>query len=145
MEKKKETTATNLPPCLQYGLSHSKRYVPSPIREFLVERDAESNFIKMKSDVHLLLHQKDMQKHIGTSVIQRYIDEQRQSAMQSLIPHENLTDDELFNLIEPKEVNNITTAYEFAKYLQSNSKEFNKRYNDAVEAKRRVGNMKYIK
>lgn len=107
-------------PALSYGLSHTKQYKPSPIAPFLIERDSKGRFIKRHSDAYLLLRQRKLQESIGVDVIRGYLDALRSVHGSSLIPHEDLTDDELFSLIEPKQVNNLTTAHEFAKFLKSN-------------------------
>lgn len=106
---------------LTYGISHSKEYKPSPVAKFLVEKNKETGrFLKRHSDAFLLLRQNKLQQSIGADVIRGYLDNLRAVHGSSMIPSENLTDDELFSLIEPKSVNNLTTAHEFAQYLKAN-------------------------
>ena len=130
----------NLPPCLTFGISHSKEYKPSVIANYLVDKDSDGNFIKRHSDAFLLLRQKKLQETIGTEAIRAYLDQMRQNAVQSVVPHDNLSDKELFALIEPKEVNNITTAYEFAKYLKDNSDKVKAKHKELADKKQQMIN-----
>lgn len=119
----KTTTPEKMHSCMTYGVSHTKSYKPSVISPFLIDKSADGKFLKRHSDAYLLLRQNKLQQTIGAEAIRSYLDQQRAVATSSLIPHDNLTDDELFQLIEPKDVNNLTTAYEFAQYLEQNSKQ----------------------
>lgn len=115
-----------LHPCLTYGLSHSKEYVPSVVSPFLVDKDSEGKFIKRHSDAYLLLRQKNIEKTIGVQSIRNYLDMQQAAAQRSSVDTTQLSDDDILQLIEPREINNLTTAYEYAQYLQKNSKEVSK-------------------
>lgn len=127
------TTKEN--PCLSYGISHSKQYKPSIVSKFINERDEDGNLIKCHSDAWLLLRQRKLQETIGAESIRRYIDNLR--VQQTTSSASDLTDDELFALIPPKEVNNLTTSYEYSKYLQQNSDEFKKNYEKLTNMKKR--------
>lgn len=131
----KTTAPVNLHSCLTYGISHTKEYKPSIIAPFLIDKSKDGKFLKRHSDAFLLLRQNKLQQTIGTDAIRAYLDNQRAAAIASLIPHDNLTDDELFQLIEPKEVNNLTTAYEFAQYLEQNSKQIKAKHKELSERK----------
>lgn len=109
-----------------YGLGHSKFYNKSVVADFLVDRDDDGNIININSDVNLILRQKSIYRKVGVENLRDYV--------QNLM-HEDKTrdmrdfsDDELFQLIEPKSINTLTTAYEYAKYLQANSKQLKERY-----------------
>lgn len=111
-----------------YGLGHSKFYTKSVVADFLIDRDDNGNVININSDVNLILRQKSLYRKVGIENLRDYV--------QNLM-HEDKTrdmrdfsDDELFQLIEPKSINNITTAYEYAKYLQAHSKQLKERYED---------------
>lgn len=130
MATKRETVASvdvnTMHPCMSYGLRHSKQYVPDPISQFLYEKDDDGNLIKKHSDIHLLLREKDLQKQIGTEVCRRYFESLQRS--DSSIDTSSLTDDELFDLVPLKAVNNLTTSYEFSKYLEAHKKELKENY-----------------
>lgn len=105
----------------QYGTSHSKFYKPSVVAPFLVEKDSTGNVICYRSDRYLLLRQQSKANQIGAESIRRYLD-----GLTDKTHHANsasLTDDELFSLIPPKAVNNLTTATEYLEYLASQEKE----------------------
>lgn len=121
-----------------YGAQHSRKYKPSVVSSFLVDRDDKGRVVKIHSDVHLLLHQENLQKKIGIDAIRNYIDQMHVNAT----PRPNLTDDELFGLIEPKEINNITDAWKFAKYLQDNSDKVKTAYNDYVAKRKELEQFK---
>lgn len=114
-----------------YGASHSKTYTKSVVSDFLVDKDKENGFTKYHSDVNLLLRQQSLHKKIGVDLLRDYVNGLEISERDK----HDFTDDELFSLIEPKEINNLTTAYEYAKYLKKNSDDIKKRYKDMKKAK----------
>lgn len=122
----KEKTV-KLPSCLTYGVKHSRSYVPSLVTQFLDERDEKGCMLKRHSDIHLLLRQESLQRKIGVDALRRYFDQNMMNGNRSGTT-DNLTDDQLFELIPLKEVNNLTTAYEWACYLSDNEKELKSRY-----------------
>lgn len=123
MEKEK------LSPCMTYGSKHTRRYVQSPIAQFLVERDDDGNMIKIHSDVYLLLHQKNIQRHLGVDAIRSYLN----SMIVPSSPMPDLSDDELMELIPPKDVNNLTTSYQYCKYLQEHSETIKQNYKNKLK------------
>lgn len=120
------------PPCQTYGIKHSRHYVPSLVTKFLDERDSDGRLIKRHNDVHLILRQEKLQRTIGVEALRRHFDSMRMNGNTSMTT-DALTDDQLFNLIDPKEVNNLTTAYEFANYLQDHHKELQKRHKEYMK------------
>ncbi len=126
---------TTLHSCMTYGISHTKEYKPSVIAPFLIDKDADGKFLKRHSDAYLLLRQNRLQETIGAESIRAYLDQQRAMHGTSLVPHDNLSDEELFSLIEPKEVNNLTTAYEFANYLKENGDKVKAKQKEIVSRK----------
>lgn len=132
---------TKIHPCLTYGKQHSRSYVPSILAPFLVDRDDKGRVVKQHSDVHLLLHQQNLQKKIGVDAIRNYLDKLHRDPT----PRPDLSDDELFSLIEPKEVNNLTDAWKFAKYLQGNSDKVRTKYDDLCAKAKKISaiNKKY--
>ena len=93
---------TTLHSCMTYGISHTKEYKPSVIAPFLIDKDADGKFLKRHSDAYLLLRQNRLQETIGAESIRASLDQQRAMHGNSLVPLENLSDEELFSLIEPK-------------------------------------------
>lgn len=114
MSKEKEI---NLP----YGVGHSKFYSKSVIADFLVDRDEDNKIVQINSDVNLLLRQKTIHRKIGIDNLRDYVDNLMINDKSQGLPE--FSDDELFQLIEPKSVNNLTSCYQYAKYLQDHSKE----------------------
>lgn len=107
-----------------YGLSHTKCYNPSVVVDYLVEKDDTTGEVCINSDIHLLLRQKTLQRRIGLDLLRDYVNNLEREQPQK----HDFSDDELFKLIEPKGLNNITTAYQFAKYLQSSSESVKNKY-----------------
>lgn len=100
-----------------YGISHTKKYTKSLVADFLVERDKDSNMCTFINDINLLLRQKSLHRTIGVDHLRNYVEQLEQKQPE----RHNFTDEELFKMIEPKSVNNLTTGYEYARYLQENS------------------------
>lgn len=126
---------------MSYGLSHSKQYKPSIVSKFVHERDEDGNLIKTHSDAWLLLRQRKLQETIGAESIRRYIDQLRvQDTISSATA--DLSDEELLSLIPPKAVDNLTTSWEYSQYLQKNSEEFKKNYDEAVKRSRTISAFK---
>lgn len=123
------TKQVNIP----FGLGHTKFYSKSIISDFLVDRDEDGNIVQVNSDVNLLLRQKTLHRKVGIENLRDYVDNLMVADKSDGMP--NFTDDELFQLIEPKSINNLTTAYEYAKYLQANSKEVKNRFEQIKKAK----------
>ncbi|AXF52719.1 MAG: hypothetical protein [Microviridae sp.] len=135
---KKQIESPSLDPCMTYGIDHSKFYNPSIVSNFLSEFDEKGNFIKRHSDVHLLLRQQNLHKSIGVESLRRYFEQQNMAGNQTaLFSTDNLSDDELFDLIEPKSINNLTSAYEFGRYLEAHDKELKQKVKDLRETRDR--------
>lgn len=120
MANKENNKVVNIP----YGVSHTKKYQPSVLASLLVERSFDDDSVTFISDVNLLLRQKTLQRRVGVDLLRDYV----QSLERTQTEKHDFSDDELFQLIEPKAVNNITTFYEFAKYLQHNSETIKSKY-----------------
>lgn len=117
-----------------YGSAHSKKLKPSVISPFLREKDENGRVLKVHSDVHLLLRQQNLVQSIGVDAVRQYLGQMLGN--QSQTP-ENLSDEDLFALIPPKEVNNITTVYEYSQYLKEHESDFKARYDKLVDSKRK--------
>lgn len=100
---------------IYYGIRHSRTYKPSVVSPFLFDRDEEDNIVGIHSDVYFLLRQKNIEEKIGIQKLRDYITDLQ---IERKIGTEQLSDDELFKLIEPKSINTITDAYQFSKYLR---------------------------
>lgn len=114
---------------INYGLSHSKKYKPTIVSEFTCDRDDDGRVLKVHSDVYLLLRQENISKKVGTNAIRDYID----SLVTQPSTTPQLTDDELFSMIEPKYIDNLTDAHKYAKFIEANSKDLQKRYKNLVQ------------
>lgn len=121
---------------IRYGISHSKRYAKSPVADFLIDKVGESdNDICICNDIKLLLREKNIHKQIGVDLLRDYVEQLQRSAPTSS-EQVSFTDEELFQLIEPKDINNLTTSYLYARYLQDNDKKLKSRYDEFVERKK---------
>ena len=109
-----------------YGAGHTKKYTKSVVSDFLVERDPESGAVHYNSDIHLILRQKNLHKTIGIDVLRSYCESLDNGSPES----HQFSDDELFQLIDPKGINTITDSYEFAKYIEKHSQEINSKYKE---------------
>ena len=123
-----------------FGFGHSKTFEKSIVSDFLVSVDNSNDSIpsnerlmKFHSDLNLLLRQKSIHRRIGSDLLREYVEKLQAPDVQKT----QLSDDELFQLIEPKQVNNLTTAYEYAKYIEKNSKECEKRFKEISESKKK--------
>lgn len=114
-----------------YGISHSCFYKKSPVSDYLNEIDENGRLIKRHSDVHLLLRQKHLQEIIGVDSIRTYLGQMLQPSPK--IPLPDLSDKELIELIPPKDVNNLTSAHLYAKYLQENQDKIKANYKRKLE------------
>lgn len=117
-----------------FGHKHSKKYKRPIISDFLTSKDEHGNIIKRHSDLYLLLRQEHLKEAIGTEELRKYVD----NLYQPQVTRPTFTDEELFQLIEPKDVDNITDAYNFARFLQDNDKKIRDKYNKIVESKKQV-------
>lgn len=110
---------------VRYGSGHTKLYTKSVVADFLCNRsDDEENETHFISDIHLLLRQKKLHDSIGVDALRAYLESIDNGTPQS----HNFTDEELFQLIEPKGLNTITDRYQFAKYLQANQDDIKQKY-----------------
>lgn len=109
---------------IRYGAKHSVYYTPSVISPILTERDENGDVVKINSDVYFLLRQKNLHQSIGVESIRAYID----SLERQPVDRPELTDEELFSLIEPKSINTLTDAYQYARYLESHSNDIKEKY-----------------
>lgn len=111
-----------------FGINHSKYYKPSVVSPFLEEKDDKGRLIRRHSDVYLLLRQERLQKSIGVESLRAYISQMASRGEVSPIPAD-MSDDDLFNLIEPKDVDNLTDAWKFGQYLNQRKEELTGKYN----------------
>lgn len=117
---------------LDYGSIHSRKYKPSAVSPYLNEYDDDGRCIKRHSDVYLLLRQKRLQETIGVDQIRQYINS-LYTPTQANMP--DMSDEELLELIPPKGVDNLTTAYQYAKYIQKHQDEIKEQYKAKVKEK----------
>lgn len=119
---------------INYGSDHTKKYVKSVVADFLVEKsdNSENPEYKIISDVNLILRQKTLHRNVGIENLRDYIDKLQYNQSEQ----HNFTDDELFSMIEPKAINNLTTMYEYARYIQDNSKSIKSKFDELVKAKK---------
>lgn len=111
----------------RYGLGHTKKYTKSVVADFLVSvSNDEDKVVQYRSDVNLILRQKNLHNTIGIDVLRNYL----QNLDLGQPDSHHFSDDELFNLIDPKGVNTITDAFEFSKYLQKHDAAIKERYNN---------------
>lgn len=109
-----------------YCAKHSRHYKPSVVAQWLMSKDDKGNILKFHSDIHFLIRQKEINKHVSAEVLRSYIDKLHYQGE----ARPQLSDDELFSLIEPREVNTITDAWQFAKYLEQNQQKIKSKYDD---------------
>lgn len=118
---------------ISYGADHTKKYVKSVVADFLVEENEDKSEMQIISDINLLLRQKSKHRVVGLDLLRDYVDNLQ---YKQPVQH-NFTDDELFSLIEPKFINNHTTMYEYARYMQEHGKQMKAKYDELVKAKER--------
>lgn len=119
---------------IKYGSGHTRRYTPSVLSPFLVQQsDDDEKRVHYTNDVHLLLRQNNLHKTIGMDALRSYFENIDNG---SPVSH-HFSDDELFDLIDPKGLGTITDAYEFSKFLQNHSDDITKRYNTLKKESKR--------
>lgn len=125
-----------IPQFIRYAIGHSKKYSKSPVADFLIDSHGDSeNDICLCNDIKLLLREKNLHKKIGSDLLRDYVESlQKQSSLDS--EHVNFSDEELFQLIEPKDINNLTTSYLYAKYIKDNESKLKSRYDDILASKK---------
>ncbi len=122
---------------IPYGIGHTKRYTKSIVCDYLVDTsDDDDKVVKINNDVNLLLRQKTLHRVIGVDLLRDYVNN-----LQRDLPEQyNFTDDELFQLIEPKSINNLTTGFQYAKYIQSNGESIRKKFDELKTYKKNYDN-----
>lgn len=116
-----------------YGAGHTRRYNKSIVADFLVtSSDDVDKVTKIHSDINLLLRQKNVHKSIGIENLRDYVEHLQMSEPEK----HNFTDDELFSMIEPKSINNLTTMFEYARYIQDRSEKIKEKYDELIKAKK---------
>lgn len=113
-----------------YGVAHSRFYKPSVVSRLLPERDKNGDIVVVRSDSYLLLRQNNLEQQIGVESLRRYLDSMRGTS--DYIDTSALTDDELFSLIPPRGVNNLTTSHEYAEFLKAKSDDLVRQGKDYV-------------
>lgn len=112
-------------PKVKYGSGHTRRYSKSPLSSFLVQKSSDDiEVVHYCSDVHILLRQKNLHKTIGVDVLRSYFENIDNGAPDS----HHFSDDELFDLIDPKGIGTITDAFEFSKFIEKQDADLKKRY-----------------
>lgn len=118
---------------IPYGIDHTKHYTKSIFADFLVETsNDEDKIVIINSDVNLILRQKTLHRKIGLDNIRDYV----QNLQRETGEYHNFSDDELFQLIEPKSINTMTDAFEYSRYLKHSSDDVRKRYDKLVADKK---------
>ncbi len=127
-------------PCVGYGMSHSKFYKPSILSNLLAEVDDDGNLVHFNNDIYLLTRKEKLMQKIGVDSVRAYISNMLRAG--ETTERANLTEEQLFSLIDPKEVNNLTTQYEYMKYLKNNHSKFKKDYENAVRSAKQYSDFK---
>lgn len=113
--------------------AHSKHFKCSSVLNFVCSRDDKGNVVKYHSDIHLLLREKNLEKMVGVEALRHYVD----SLRTNVAPSPELSDEELFKLVEPRDVGTITDAYQYSRYIKANSDNFKARYDDLCDKYKR--------
>ena len=122
---------------VNYGLAHTNLFKAQAIQACQVDTiDSDSHLFKLRSDIDLLLYDKSMQTKIGADSLRNYIDSvNAASSVKSPIDTSKLSDEELFSLINPRDVNTITDAFEYARWCKSHDDELRANYKALQKAK----------
>lgn len=115
-----------------FGLAHSNFYVKSIVRDYLFDVSNDDDKVcKLHSDINLILRQKTIHRNIGIPALRDYV----QSLEFSQPDQHDFSDEELMQLIPPKDVNNLTTAFEYTRYIKNNEKQMKQNYDDLKKFK----------
>lgn len=112
-----------------YGLAHTKAYKPSIVSSFLEDYDDKKRCLQRHTDVYLLLRDKKLQSSIGLETLKEYIEKFRSPDM----PVNNLTDEQLMQLVPIKEIYTFTERRQFMEFLEKKSEEIREGYKKAHE------------
>ena len=121
-------------PKVKYGSGHTRKYSKSVLADYCVQvSNDDDKVVHYCSDVHILLRQKNLHKTIGIDVLRTYFENIDNGAPDS----HHFTDDELFELVDPKGLGTITDAFEFSKYIEKQDADLKKRYKTLKEESKR--------
>lgn len=109
--------------------AHSKHFSSSTVLNFVCSRDDSGRVLKYHSDIHLLLREKNLEKMVGTEALRHYVD----SLRTNVAPSPEMSDEELFKLIEPREIGTITDAYQYSRYIREHSDDMKAKYDNLCD------------
>lgn len=110
---------------ISYGALHSKKYRKQLIEDLTLCHDCDDNVIKKHSDIYLMLRQKALNTESQMTILRDYM-----SKIQIReIRDQQLTDDQLHSIVNFRDINTITDAYEYSQFLAKNQNKLRDGYN----------------
>lgn len=94
--------------------SNESKYEPSLVGQCAVSEYADG--IKLHSDIHLLLHDKNIVDKLGVDTVRDYLKEVTSDTTGSF-DKSNLTDEQLYSFITERRFNTLTDKYELQRAL----------------------------
>ena len=109
---------------VKYGSGHSKKYKRTIVEELCLSCDCDDNVIKRHRDINLILRQKRFESQHAVDALRNYVENLRVHD----VVEQTLSDEQLHEIVNFREVNTITDAYEYAQFLKKNQKKLRDAY-----------------
>lgn len=108
---------------INYNIDGNISFSPDSIVECQEVRDENGELVRVMSDIEFILHNETHRKYdIPASVLRNYLDNADKINLTQSFNHHNFSDEQLVQALIPREINTITDAYQFSKYLSEHHK-----------------------
>lgn len=114
--------------------SDEPKYVPSLVAQ--CSFDIEGDVTKFHSDIHLMMHQKNITDKIGTDNIKEYLKQINANYATSDNSMSNLTDEQLMEMCKDRRFNTLTDNYQFQRMIANEYKSIRDEANERLERKK---------
>lgn len=101
---------------ISYGSAHSKHYKPQLIESLTICHDCDNNAVKKHTDIYLMLRQKALTQESQLTILRDYMS----NIQIREIRDQQLTDDQLHSIVNFRDINTITDAFEYSQFLAKN-------------------------
>ena len=114
-----------------YNMDNNIVFTPDIISEMQSLKDNDGNLIRVMSDIEFILHNNSHRKYdVPASVLRDYLDKVQDLNLTQSFNHHKFSDEELIAALIPRDVNTITDAYQFSKYLRDHNETIKNRIDE---------------
>lgn len=110
---------------ISYGSAHSKHYKPQLVESLTICHDCDNNAVKKHTDIYLMLRQKALTQESQLTILRDYMS----NIQIREIRDQQLTDEQLHSIVNFRDINTITDAYEYSQFLAKNQNKLRDGYN----------------